>query len=153
MTILVWACYPIVWLFSEGFASFSVSFEITMYAILDVINKVCQYLLLSASVDALLVRVSVQEAVGPAWLLSNTPVLRLQLAAEDKTEDSTRTEDSTVRTAVLSLLACDLVRRRRFAHGLGLTEGVHNTQCVLCFMVMSAQDAIGDDTAGNREYV
>jgi len=64
MTILVWACYPIVWLFSEGFASFSVSFEITMYAILDVINK-----------------------------------------------------------------------------------------CVLCFMVMSAQDAIGDDTAGNREYV
>ena len=40
MTILVWACYPIVWLFSEGFASFSVSFEITMYAILDVINKV-----------------------------------------------------------------------------------------------------------------
>jgi hypothetical protein len=29
-----------VWLFSEGFASFSVSFEITMYAILDVINKV-----------------------------------------------------------------------------------------------------------------
>jgi len=41
MTILVWACYPIVWLFSEGFASFSVSFEITMYAILDVINKVC----------------------------------------------------------------------------------------------------------------
>ena len=41
MTILVWACYPIVWLFSEGFASFSVSFEITMYAILEVINKVC----------------------------------------------------------------------------------------------------------------
>lgn len=40
MTILVWCCYPIVWLFSEGFASFSVSFEITMYAILDVINKV-----------------------------------------------------------------------------------------------------------------
>jgi bacteriorhodopsin len=40
MTILVWSCYPIVWLFSEGFASFSVSFEITMYAILDVVNKV-----------------------------------------------------------------------------------------------------------------
>jgi hypothetical protein len=44
MTILVWCCYPIVWLFSEGFASFSVSFEITMYAILDVINKVTKYL-------------------------------------------------------------------------------------------------------------
>jgi hypothetical protein len=29
-----------VWLFSEGFSSFSVSFEITMYAILDVVNKV-----------------------------------------------------------------------------------------------------------------
>jgi len=32
--------HRMVWLFSEGFASFSVSFEITMYAILDVINKV-----------------------------------------------------------------------------------------------------------------
>ena len=52
-----------------------------------------------------------------------------------------------------AVLASDFVRRRQCAHGLGLTEGVHNTQCVLCFMVMSAQDAIGDDTAGNREYV
>jgi hypothetical protein len=31
---------------------------------------------------------------------------------------------------------------------------MQNTQVVLCFMVMSAQDAIGgDDSAGNREYV
>ena len=49
MTILVWCCYPCVWLFSEGFASFSVSFEVTMYAILDVINKVRILLLLCAA--------------------------------------------------------------------------------------------------------
>jgi hypothetical protein len=105
-------------------------------------------------VVALLVRVSVLEAVCPAWLLSNTPVLPLQLAAEDKSEDSTRYRvQHCTRTVVLPLLASDFVRRRRCAHGLGLTEGVHNAQCVLCFMVMSAQDAIGDDTAGNREYV
>ncbi len=28
LTILVWICYPVVWLFSTGFASFSVSFEV-----------------------------------------------------------------------------------------------------------------------------
>ena len=28
LIILTWFCYPIVWLFSEGFASFSVSFEV-----------------------------------------------------------------------------------------------------------------------------
>jgi hypothetical protein len=54
-------------------------------------------------VVALLVRVSVPEAVCPAWLLSNMPVLRLQLAAEDKTEDSTRTEYSTVSGLLYSL--------------------------------------------------
>lgn len=36
---LVWLVYPVVWLFSEGFGSFSVSFEITAYAILDVCMK------------------------------------------------------------------------------------------------------------------
>ncbi|KAJ1492190.1 hypothetical protein T484DRAFT_1611851, partial [Baffinella frigidus] len=35
----LWCMYPVVWLFSEGFASFSVSFEITAYAILDVCMK------------------------------------------------------------------------------------------------------------------
>ena len=28
LTIIIWCFYPIVWLFSEGFASFSVSFEV-----------------------------------------------------------------------------------------------------------------------------
>ena len=28
LTIIIWSFYPIVWLFSEGFASFSVSFEV-----------------------------------------------------------------------------------------------------------------------------
>jgi bacteriorhodopsin len=29
LTIIMWSFYPVVWLFSEGFASFSVSFEVT----------------------------------------------------------------------------------------------------------------------------
>ena len=32
IVILTWICYPVVWLFSEGFASFSVSFEVCMPA-------------------------------------------------------------------------------------------------------------------------
>jgi bacteriorhodopsin len=28
LTIIMWSFYPVVWLFSEGFASFSVSFEV-----------------------------------------------------------------------------------------------------------------------------
>ncbi len=31
LTIIIWCFYPIVWLFSEGFASFSVSFEVSTY--------------------------------------------------------------------------------------------------------------------------
>merc|ERR1711865_379245 len=53
MTILVWSCYPIVWLFSEGFSSFSVSFEVTMYAILDVINKVVLCFMVMSAQDAI----------------------------------------------------------------------------------------------------
>jgi bacteriorhodopsin len=40
LSILAWICYPVVWLFSEGFASFSVSFEVCAYAILDMVTKV-----------------------------------------------------------------------------------------------------------------
>jgi len=40
LIILVFFCYPAVWLFSEGFSSFSVSFEICAYTILDVVSKV-----------------------------------------------------------------------------------------------------------------
>ena len=39
LTIIVWIFTPLVWLFSEGFASFSVSFEVVMYAILDIVGK------------------------------------------------------------------------------------------------------------------
>ena len=31
LTIIIWSFYPIVWLFSEGFASFSVSFEVRIF--------------------------------------------------------------------------------------------------------------------------
>lgn len=40
LTFLVWLAYPLVWLFSAGFASFSVSFEVVAYAICDVVSKV-----------------------------------------------------------------------------------------------------------------
>jgi len=40
LTILVFFCYPAVWLFSQGFASFSVSFEVCAFAVLDVVSKV-----------------------------------------------------------------------------------------------------------------
>ena len=30
LTIIMWSFYPVVWLFSEGFASFSVSFEVLL---------------------------------------------------------------------------------------------------------------------------
>jgi len=40
LIILAFFCYPAIWLFSEGFASFSVSFEICAYTILDVVTKV-----------------------------------------------------------------------------------------------------------------
>merc|ERR1719379_3192476 len=39
LTVVTWSFYPIVWLFSEGFASFSVSLEVIAYAILDVFAK------------------------------------------------------------------------------------------------------------------
>jgi bacteriorhodopsin len=39
LIIITWIFYPLVWLFSEGFASFSVSFEVCAYAILDIISK------------------------------------------------------------------------------------------------------------------
>ena len=31
LTIIMWSFYPVVWLFSEGFASFSVSFEVCLH--------------------------------------------------------------------------------------------------------------------------
>jgi len=40
LIVVSWCFYPIVWLFSEGFASFSVSFEVIAYAILDLLVKV-----------------------------------------------------------------------------------------------------------------
>jgi len=53
MTALVWIFYPFVWLFGEGFGSFSVSFEVTLYAILDIINKVVLCFMVMAAQDAI----------------------------------------------------------------------------------------------------
>jgi len=49
LTVLCWMCYPVVWLFSEGFSSFSISFEVCCYALLDCASKVgLSFLIMSA---------------------------------------------------------------------------------------------------------
>ena len=53
LSILAWFCYPVVWLFSEGFASFSVSFEVCAYAILDIITKVIVSFMVMSGMTAL----------------------------------------------------------------------------------------------------
>jgi len=51
--VVAWCFYPIVWLFSEGFASFSVSFEVIAYAILDIVVKVVFTFIIVGSHEAL----------------------------------------------------------------------------------------------------
>mmetsp|Transcript_36359 Transcript_36359/g.58657 ORF Transcript_36359/g.58657 Transcript_36359/m.58657 type:complete len:97 (+) Transcript_36359:1062-1352(+) len=53
LTIITWIFYPLVWLFSEGFASFSVSFEVCAYAVLDIIAKVIFGFIVMAAHDQL----------------------------------------------------------------------------------------------------
>ena len=53
LTIIMWSFYPVVWLFSEGFASFSVSFEVCAYAMLDIVSKVIFCFIVMAGNDAL----------------------------------------------------------------------------------------------------
>eukprot|EP00287_Rhodomonas_sp_CCMP768_P024436 CAMPEP_0202849734 /NCGR_PEP_ID=MMETSP1389-20130828/81611_1 /ASSEMBLY_ACC=CAM_ASM_000865 /TAXON_ID=302021 /ORGANISM="Rhodomonas sp., Strain CCMP768" /LENGTH=107 /DNA_ID=CAMNT_0049527811 /DNA_START=1 /DNA_END=320 /DNA_ORIENTATION=+ len=40
LTVVMWSFYPLVWLFGEGFAAFSVSFEVVAYTITDLVSKV-----------------------------------------------------------------------------------------------------------------
>nr|AHH02156.1 protein 102 [synthetic construct] len=53
LTIIIWAFYPVVWLFSEGFASFSVSFEVVGYTIMDLIAK-CLFCFMVVQADPIL---------------------------------------------------------------------------------------------------
>eukprot|EP00281_Chroomonas_sp_CCMP1168_P018759 CAMPEP_0206227594 /NCGR_PEP_ID=MMETSP0047_2-20121206/8708_1 /ASSEMBLY_ACC=CAM_ASM_000192 /TAXON_ID=195065 /ORGANISM="Chroomonas mesostigmatica_cf, Strain CCMP1168" /LENGTH=246 /DNA_ID=CAMNT_0053650759 /DNA_START=55 /DNA_END=795 /DNA_ORIENTATION=+ len=53
IVILSWICYPIVWLFSEGFASFSVSFEVVAYALLDIVSHVVMSFMVMSAHDLL----------------------------------------------------------------------------------------------------
>jgi bacteriorhodopsin len=39
LTVIVWFAYPIVWVFAEGFGNFSVTFEVLIYGVLDLIAK------------------------------------------------------------------------------------------------------------------
>ncbi|EKX30870.1 hypothetical protein GUITHDRAFT_122924 [Guillardia theta CCMP2712] len=61
LIILTWFCYPIVWLFSEGFASFSVSFEVCAYCIIDVVSKVVVSFMIMSAHDILGDTVSVSK--------------------------------------------------------------------------------------------
>jgi len=58
-TKMVWltvgcsVCYPLIWLFSEGFGNFSVSFEVTTYSILDILARAVVSFMLFSGHDAL----------------------------------------------------------------------------------------------------
>jgi len=53
LTMICFIAYPMVWLFSEGFASFSVSFEVCAYAMLDIVSKVIFCFIVMAGNDSL----------------------------------------------------------------------------------------------------
>jgi len=53
LTIICWIFYPLIWLFSEGFASFSVSFEVCAYAVLDITSKAIFGFMVMAAHDQL----------------------------------------------------------------------------------------------------
>jgi len=53
LTIILWIVYPLIWLFSEGFASFSVSFEVCAYAVTDILSKAVLGFMVMSAHDAL----------------------------------------------------------------------------------------------------
>jgi len=53
LAMICFIFYPMVWLFSEGFASFSVSFEVCAYAMLDIVSKVIFCFIVMAGNDSL----------------------------------------------------------------------------------------------------
>lgn len=53
MTVGCSVCYPLIWLFSEGFGNFSVSFEVTAYCILDILARAVVSFMLFGGHEAL----------------------------------------------------------------------------------------------------
>lgn len=53
LAMICFVFYPMVWLFSEGFASFSVSFEVCAYSMLDIVSKVIFCFIVMAGNEAL----------------------------------------------------------------------------------------------------
>ena len=51
--VLLGLAHRMVWLFSEGFASFSVSFEVCAYAVLDIVSKAIFGFMVMAAHDQL----------------------------------------------------------------------------------------------------
>ena len=39
ITVITWFCYPIVWVFAEGFGNFSVTFEVSLVCVTDTTDK------------------------------------------------------------------------------------------------------------------
>lgn len=52
LTLICWIFYPLIWIFSTGFASFSVSFEVCAYALIDIISKVIFSFMVLSGKDA-----------------------------------------------------------------------------------------------------
>ncbi len=49
LTVVTWSCYPLVWIFAEGFGILSVTMAAIFYCVLDISAKVVfGYILLSA---------------------------------------------------------------------------------------------------------
>jgi len=52
LILISWIFYPLIWVFSSGFASFSVSFEVVAYAVVDIVSKVIFSFIILSGRDA-----------------------------------------------------------------------------------------------------
>jgi hypothetical protein len=82
LTIIMWSFYPVVWLFSEGFASFSVSFEV-----LSLSSAVCVDVLLSALCNVYrLQSFSGGSLSGAHCAMRTTPVATLRVVWDHRVQ-------------------------------------------------------------------
>jgi len=82
LTIIMWSFYPVVWLFSEGFASFSVSFEV-----LSLSPAVCVVVLLSVLCNVYrLQSFSGGRLSGAHCAMRTTPVATLRVVWDQRVQ-------------------------------------------------------------------
>ena len=64
LTIIIWCFYPIVWLFSEGFASFSVSFEVWNFTLLQIPRFLTVFICISDLICLQTVALTIMDVVA-----------------------------------------------------------------------------------------